>query len=245
MSQPITPLRDRRPLSLRVYLELRGRIAQGEYPPGSRLPSESDLARAFAVSRVTVREALRLLQRDGLVKAQHGRGNFVLARGLIREPVTELRSVTELLSSLGYEVESEVLATVTERAGRRSSALGIDPEERVTRIERLRSSRGMVLIYSIDVHPTRLLEGVHLDHKDSLFAALAAAGVELTRAQATIRAAKLPRGVARRSGLPPSLPCLLLEQVHFDREDTPLLWSLDYHRGDVFEFHVLRQRLHV
>ena len=65
MSQPITPLRDRRPLSLRVYFELRERIAQGEYPPGSRLPSETDLARAFAVSRVTVREALRLLQLTG------------------------------------------------------------------------------------------------------------------------------------------------------------------------------------
>jgi GntR family transcriptional regulator len=244
VSQPITALRDRRPLSLRVYFELRERIAHGEYLPGSRLPSEVDLARAFAVSRVTVREALRLLQRDGLVKAQHGRGHFVLKPGLIREPVTELRSVTELLTSLGYKVESEVLAAVSERAGKRSSALGIDPDERVTRIERLRSSRGMVLIYSIDVLPTTLLEGVEYDHKDSLFAALAAAGVDLVRAQATIRAAKLPREIARRSGLPLSIPCLLLEQVHFDREDRPLLWSLDYHRGDVFEFNVLRQRLH-
>jgi len=244
VNQPITPLRDRRPLSLRVYFELRKRIGQGEYLPGSQLPTEKELAQAFAVSRVTIREALRLLQRDGLVKAQHGRGHFVLERGLIREPVTELRSVTELLTSLGYQVENEVLAAVSEPAGERSSALGIDPEERITRIERLRSSRGMVLIYSIDVLPTTLLEGVDHDHQDSLFAALAVAGVELVRAQATIRAAKLPRGVARRSGLPPSLPCLLLEQIHFDREDTPLLWSLDYHRGDVFEFHVLRQRLH-
>ena len=244
MSQPITPLRDRRPLSLRVYFELRERIAQGEYPPGSRLPSETDLARAFAVNPRDRAGGAPAPAADGLVRAQHGRGHFVLKRGLIREPVTELRSVTELLTSLGYEVESQVLAAVSERAGKRSSALGIDPAERVTRIERLRSSRGMVLIYSIDVLPTTLLEGVEHDHQDSLFAALAAAGVELARAQATIRAAKLPRKVARRSALAPSLPCLLLEQVHFDREDRPLLWSLDYHRGDVFEFHVLRQRLY-
>src|SRR5207249_5381279 len=110
VSQPITPLRDRRPLCIRVYFELRERIAQGEYPPGSRLPSETDLARAFAVNPRDRAGGASAPAADGLVRAQHGRGHFVLKRGLIREPVTELRSVTELLTSLGYEVESEVLA---------------------------------------------------------------------------------------------------------------------------------------
>jgi DNA-binding FadR family transcriptional regulator len=58
LSPPAAPLRDRRPLPLVLYEALRERIRAG----------------------VTVREALRLLQRDGLAAARHGRGHFVLDR---------------------------------------------------------------------------------------------------------------------------------------------------------------------
>ena len=80
MTPPTAPLRDRRPLPLVLYEALRERIRAGEFDPGARLPSEAALAADYGVSRVTVREALRLLQRDGLAAARHGRGHFVLAR---------------------------------------------------------------------------------------------------------------------------------------------------------------------
>src|SRR5439155_1326580 len=83
--------RERRPLPLQVYARLRARIIAGEDLPGARLPSEADLAKSFGVSRVTVREALRLLQREGLLVARHGSGHFVLSGERIREPLTELR----------------------------------------------------------------------------------------------------------------------------------------------------------
>lgn len=245
MSRPITPLAARRPLALEVYAALRERLTRGDYAPGERLPSEAELAKAFGVSRVTVREALRLLQRDGLVKARHGRGHFVLGHGLIREPVTELRSVTELVTSLGYSIETEVLAFAAERAGEHADAFGLDADASVTRVERLRSSGGTVLIYSTDLVPTHLLADADRVPDGSLVAALDAGGVRIARAHTTIRAATVPRSISRRAGLAPSLPWLQLEQLHFDDNDRPALWSLDYHRGDRFEFNVLRQRLHV
>ena len=244
MSRPIVPLGARGPLSLQVYSALRGRITLGEYAPGERLPPEADLARAFGVSRVTVREALRLLQRDGLLKARHGRGHFVLAHGLIREPITELHSVTELLTSLGYSIETEVLAFGAEPAGEHADLLRLETDRPLTRVERLRSSGGTALIYSIDLVPTHLLGDAERPLEGSLIAELEARGVQIARARATIRAAALPRAVARRVGVLPSQPWLLLEQLHFDQDDRPVVWSLDYHRGDRFEFNVLRQRLH-
>lgn len=57
--------------------ELRQRIRQGEWLPGDRLPSISQLARDLAVGPGSVREALRSLQAAGLVRIEHGRGVFV------------------------------------------------------------------------------------------------------------------------------------------------------------------------
>ena len=67
------------PLYQQVHHLLRHRIVTGAYVPGSKIPSESELCRELAVSRVTVREALReLVQADMLVKV-HGKGAFVAA----------------------------------------------------------------------------------------------------------------------------------------------------------------------
>jgi DNA-binding GntR family transcriptional regulator len=61
-------------------VELRRRIEEGEYPPGSMLPSESQLVREFAVGRTTVVRALQMLQHDGWIAREHGRGSFVKGR---------------------------------------------------------------------------------------------------------------------------------------------------------------------
>ena len=68
------------PKYARVVLEIRRRIENGDYPPGSMLPSESQLVREFAVGRTTVVRALQMLQQDGWITREHGRGSFVKGR---------------------------------------------------------------------------------------------------------------------------------------------------------------------
>ncbi|MFE3825224.1 GntR family transcriptional regulator [Streptomyces sp. NPDC059092] len=61
----------------RIADELRESIRAGGLRPGDRLPSETKLAERHHRSVPTVRDALRVLQDEGLVEKQHGRGNFV------------------------------------------------------------------------------------------------------------------------------------------------------------------------
>jgi GntR family transcriptional regulator len=68
----------------------RQRIVRNLWPPGTRLPTLEALMREFNVARVTVRQAMELLARDGLVKAERGRGTFVTA-----QPVRDKRLVLE------------------------------------------------------------------------------------------------------------------------------------------------------
>lgn len=61
-----------------VYNQLFKMINEGTFPEGSRLPSEPELSRLIGVSRTTLRQALALLQDDGLVNNIRGKGNFIV-----------------------------------------------------------------------------------------------------------------------------------------------------------------------
>lgn len=81
MSPGFDPIRRRR-LSDQVSAQIQGRIASGELRSGDKLPPERELAESFGVSRGAVREALRNLERSGLVALQAGaRGGAFIGQG--------------------------------------------------------------------------------------------------------------------------------------------------------------------
>jgi GntR family transcriptional regulator, transcriptional repressor for pyruvate dehydrogenase complex len=73
---PIQPVEPRR-LYLQIADQVRALIAAGEFPPGSRLPAERELAKRFGVSRPTLREALIALEVEGYVDVRPGSGIIV------------------------------------------------------------------------------------------------------------------------------------------------------------------------
>lgn len=76
-----------------IFEELHQRIRRGDWLPGERIPSITQLAREFKVGAGSIREALRSLQSIGLVKIEHGSGVYVLGT----RPSTELSSHFENL----------------------------------------------------------------------------------------------------------------------------------------------------
>ncbi len=73
------------PKYAQVMLEIRRRIDDGRYPPGSLLPSEYQLTGEFEVSRPTVIRALLQLRQDGYIETQQGKGSFVRGRAKVAE----------------------------------------------------------------------------------------------------------------------------------------------------------------
>lgn len=67
-------------LADQLYEQVLQRIVSGEYPEGTKLPSENQLSEAFGVSRAIVREAFFRLQVDGLIVARQGSGTYVQRR---------------------------------------------------------------------------------------------------------------------------------------------------------------------
>ncbi len=90
--------------------------------PGDPLPSEMAVAERLMVSRSTVREAMKLLEQEGLVETRRGTGRFATALSGLRpeRPMTKFESITKMMTELGYEVSTKVVGVT--RAGRDARA---------------------------------------------------------------------------------------------------------------------------
>lgn len=84
-----------------IAVAIRARIIDGEFPPGSTLPSEAALCGQYEVSRNTLRRALDELAAEGLLVAQPGRGRSVLGSGETEQSaIPQYRSMAADLRAL-------------------------------------------------------------------------------------------------------------------------------------------------
>ena len=81
-------LTDRSPLHTQLREVIRAKIDEGEYPPGTCIPSESQLSEAYGLNRLSVRSALAALEYEGLLHSVQGKGVFVTAPKLERDMET-------------------------------------------------------------------------------------------------------------------------------------------------------------
>ena len=113
---------------LQIARTLRKEIVDGVYPVGSRLPTEHQLCERFAVSRYTVREALRRLREDNLVTSRPRAGTRVVAGPTSRSYAQDVLSIDDLLAfAAGAQltIESNEMVTLDDEvAARRRDRLG-------------------------------------------------------------------------------------------------------------------------
>lgn len=214
--------------------------------PGDKVPSEAEIAEFCGVGRSTAREALKLLEQDGIVLVERGRGRFLSSLGAlhIERPITRFESATSLLQALGYQAKTMVLAVAedTPDAAERE-ALNLGDGDTVIRLERLRSRGDEPLIYSVETLPRDCLLGPvkHVNWADSLTNLLAANGHLMVSSAARIQARDLPQDVQDRYGLGGYGPWLLITETVVTATGRAVLRSQDYHLGTLFAFNVLRR----
>lgn len=100
---------------LQVARALRKEIVDGVYPVGSQLPTEHELCERFAVSRYTVREALRRLRDDNLVESKPRAGTLVVPRSTANTYAQDVMSIDDLLAfaeGAQFEIASTAMVTI-------------------------------------------------------------------------------------------------------------------------------------
>jgi GntR family transcriptional regulator len=111
-----------RPAYQQVADDLRQRIASGEFPVGSVIPSTARLTETYGISITVVRAAVSQLQADGLLVGQPGKGVYVRATP---ESVAEHTATIDDLSKQVAELRAELRATESSRRDESAAELAV------------------------------------------------------------------------------------------------------------------------
>jgi len=239
----------KRPLlrSVSVRDELVQRIDQGKFPVGSRLPSEPDLAAELGVSRATLREALRALEGEGLVRRRRGSGTYVAELPRVANSLDLNFGVTDAIASAGMKAGIAQGRHWTEPASdAEADRLGLEPGQDVLVIERVRTAEGKPVVLSRDLFPSRLVEGrdrvVQEMLERSIYDVLERdLGIVIHHGVARFRPVRADHAVAGRLGVPRGELLLYLWQVDYAQDGTPVISSHEFHLADAFDFTVVRR----
>ncbi|RLQ95685.1 GntR family transcriptional regulator [Falsibacillus albus] len=236
---------DSRHLYLQVIDRIKKDIEAGIYREKEKLPSEFDLAKQLGVSRATLREALRILEEENVIIRRHGVGTFVNAKPLFTSGIEQLNSVTNMIKQAGMEPGTIFLSSSTQGPTEddvRRFSCGMDEEMVV--IERVRTASGEPVVYCTDKVPGSVFPGDFTHEDGSIFTFFEQEGKrKITHAVAQIEPIGYHEKISPILECDPETALLVLKQLHFDENDEPILYSVNYFKADKFSFQVLRKRI--
>jgi len=232
--------RDFTPLYYRIEERIRARIVAGEAREGDRLPSETELAREFRTTRVTVRQALARLVFEGLIVRAAGRGTFV-ARPRVESTVeTSIQqSFEEQMESKGSKVTFRLLGFAPVPAPPAvAKTLGLAAGARPYRLERLRYVDGELL--GVEVRYLAPEVGARIP-PESLTTQSAIDLVEISasrpigRIVVAVRAATASAALARTLAIRRGSAVLVREHAFLGLDGRALLCGEAVYRGDKYQ----------
>jgi GntR family transcriptional regulator len=211
----------------------RQRIARGIWAQGLRLPANEELAAEFGVSRVTIRQAVDLLSRDGVVAAQQGRGTFVT--GSVRhDRWLKVETTLSDLADMYRDTSPEIINISESRSDAPLFPEDGKPAEKYVFMRRLHSRQKepycVISIYLDEKifrkHPKRFRnETVIPILSDLRDPAIASARQTLTIATADIETARL-------LGIPLNSPVAEVRRVFTTKDGTVIYLGEVTYRGD-------------
>jgi GntR family transcriptional regulator len=212
-----------------------------EYAPGARIPSEADLCHDFAVSRVTIQQALTQLEKEGRIRREQGRGTFYVGSP---SRLTETKPSELLESVLKYREGAymDVLRHAPERATPHvAQRLNLVPGAPVVAVERLTFVDHQPIAFIEAYLPEPL--GAELDgHWELLRHATLASvlkdrrGVDIDAVVQTIGASLADPKFAHHLGIEAGAPVLEGERTYMDSVGRPVFLSLAFYRADRHRF---------
>lgn len=235
------------PAYVQIAHGIRALLRDGAVAPGTGLPPERVLCERYGVSRMTLRQAMGVLQREGLIECQRGRGTFVSVRRLQKQQQA-LRSFTEEIRARGAVPSTKVLSFRREEPTPPAREFFSMPEEgRVYLIERLRFIDQVPMALESVQLPCSLcpdLEHCDLVH-DSLYRILEEDyGLKLADCQEEISAVQPSRAQKRLLQAPSSTAILLVCRRTRTAGEVPVEFAITAYRGDLYTalVHSVRRR---
>jgi GntR family transcriptional regulator len=224
------------PKYLTIKSVLQTRLRR-EMVAGQRLPAEGTLCNDFGVSRITMQQALALLEDEGWIRREQGRGTFYLGpqSDRVEQKPSEL---LETLMSHRDGAETRVLRkTVQEPPPHIVEWLALAPGARVVVLERLGLVEGEPIVFIYSYLPYALGLQLCAEAKDLERMTIAAQladkhGIEISEVKQTISASLADTGFAEELGVEIGAPVLEGQRTYFDAAGRPIYCATSFYRAD-------------
>lgn len=233
-----TQMTSERPATLheRILQDVRDNILGGNWPPGHRIPFETEMAVAYGVSRMTVNKVLTQLTREGYLERRR-KGGTVVARPRGQSAVMQIADIGEEVRARGATYAFRLLRREMRAADHeaRSQLPGISEEGPVLDLEYVHIADGAPFC-----HERRLINLHAVPQAETADFTTENAGAWLLRqipwstAEHVVRAVSPAPAVARHLGIPAATPCLeVSRRTRF--EDQPVTGARLTYPGDLHQ----------
>jgi GntR family transcriptional regulator len=229
------------PLYLQIKEHLLARIDSGAWTEGSLIPTESELCGEYGVSKITVREAIKILVMDGRLSRVRGRGTFVTKRK-IEQRLNRFFSFTRWARQNGIEPASRILKVETMPCAPPVAAhLGIPEGRPAISIERLRLGNGEPLMLETIWMDAGLCPDIHL--RDLANVPLNTIlereyGIVPGRALETIEPRTADPYVSRLLAIDRDVLLMLVEHTAYATDNRIIYFVTSLYRGDRVKFSI-------
>jgi GntR family transcriptional regulator len=239
-------------LTTRVANAIRHQVLSGKLPRGMQLRGEIEFARELGVSRQTLREATRLLTREGLLTIRHGVGTFVAEPAVfLSSPLNSMHSMSALIRESGAEARvSGLKIRQVGATAEISKALDIVIGAPVAEIVRLRLMDTRPLAVAYDY--IALLEDA--DWKLPLIKTFDGGSIyefmaerlqcKLVASEASLTAIAAGKRHAELLKVKAGFPLLLMREKHCDDRQRQGLYSTIFHNSALMDFTLVRPGSH-
>ena len=224
-----------KPLYAQLEELIRTNIDNGTWKPQTAIPSESELCKAFDLSRMTIRTACQNLVQEGALYRVPGKGTFVSEPKITTQSLAYM-GFREQLERMGYETTTKLLdRKIIKAPGSVSRKLRIPEEAVVMLIERLRYLKGRPISLHYSYIPVRLCEEIEKhDLINEQLCVILKKEYDLwpSRIQETLESARASKRESQLFKVEENYPLLILEDLLFAQDDMPYEYSKVVFRGD-------------
>jgi GntR family transcriptional regulator len=217
--------------------QLRDAIARGVYKPGEKIPAELQLIHRFRVSRITARQAVDALSREGLVIRKQGKGTFVTVP-MVHHDLLELQGIYDGLVAQGHDPQTKILAFAQSTPPARIVQRLGTGQRKLMHWRRLYELRGKPFAVSdvyLDTGRLRL-DRKQVDRNPTYRILEHIMGERIDRADVSISYVRADTSLAHVLQLARGAPLMVFERVSFNAQGVPREHSVYYARAEAYEF---------
>lgn len=231
--------------SLHAYIkdELLDRIKSGKYQKGEQIPTELELCEEFNVSRTTVRAALNQLTLEGYLVRQQGKGTYVAEQKVSQTLSHTIKRYKDQVEVQGKKAEISLVSINVVPANEiLQEKLGVNLNDPVQRIERVRKVNEEPTQFEIAYIPWRYAPGIAREHAESsLYAALKDEfNVLISKTTENIEITLADERTCTHLNCEADLPCFYIETIAENEKGEKIEYSRSYFRGDKTNFVIER-----